>query len=294
MLYSFGVIREIRERDSIKRGDLANLLGISEHYLYMIEKGYRQPSASLLARIANVIGVPVETFLSGHEKSDAELGDETVADNGLRTLADLRGKLDRERHVRRESDKRNLELEWTVEHLASLISLHVRFEDIICQQPLPVTEKMRQLEKLVRSIAHEGAFTFSEMLTILRVKRSILKRWLNSGKQVYRCRLDEGRNVMADTPGEAALRLLCFDCGEFENGECRGYGNEKRPEHLIMLLLRMEINGIYNKTEQSQLLAESYGIELTSHEISEIVYKHKNGLKVPEGIFYLDMPEKKD
>ncbi|MDR1578986.1 MAG: hypothetical protein LBS35_01405, partial [Synergistaceae bacterium] len=116
----------------------------------------------------------------------------------------------------------------------------------------------------------------------------------NFGKQAYRCRFDEGRTVMADTPGEAALRLLCFDCEAFENGECRGYGNEKRPEHLIMLLVRMEINGIYNKTEQSPLLAEGYGIELTPHEISEIVYRYKNGLQVPEDIFYLDMSGKKD
>jgi transcriptional regulator with XRE-family HTH domain len=294
MLYSFSVIREIRERDSIRRRDLAGLLGISEHYLYMIENGYRQPSADLIARIAKTVNVPVETFMSVREKSDAELGEETIADNGLRALTDLQNKLDRERHVRRESDKRNLELEWTVEHLASLITLHVRFEDIMCQQSVSMAEKMRLLEKLARAIAHEGAFTFSEMLTVFRVKRSILKRWLDMGKQAYRCRFDEGRTVMADTPGEAALRLLCFDCGEFENGECRGYGSEKRPEHLIMLLVRMEINGIYNKTEQSQLLAEGYGIELTPHEISEIAYKYKNGLRVPEDAFYLDMSRKKD
>jgi transcriptional regulator with XRE-family HTH domain len=292
-LYSFGVIREIRERDSIRRRDLANVLGISEHYLYMIEKGYRRPGAGLIARIAKAIGVPVETFLLGREKSDAELGEETVTDNGLRAFTDLQGRLDRERHFRRESDKRNLELEWTVEHLASLIGLHVRFEDIMCQQSVSMAEKMRQLEKLARSIAHEGAFTFSEMLTVFRVKRSILKRWLNLGKQAYRCRFDEGRTVMAGTPGEAALRLLCFDCEEFEDGECRGYGSEKRPEHLIMLLVRMEINGVYNKAEQSQLLAESYGIELTPHEISEIVYRHKNGLQVPEDAFYLDALGKK-
>jgi hypothetical protein len=33
-----------------------------------------------------------------------------------------------------------------VEHLASLISLHVRFEDIICQQSVSAAEKMRRLE----------------------------------------------------------------------------------------------------------------------------------------------------
>ena len=293
-MYSFGVIREIRERDSIKRRDLAALLGISDHYLYMIEKGYRQPSADIIARISKIIGVSVETFLRESEKTETELGDETIADSGFRALTDLHGKLDRERHGRRESDKRNLELEWAVEHLTSLISLHARFEDITCQQSISEAEKMRRLEKLARAVAHGGEFTFNEILTVLRVKRSILKRWLNVGKRVYRCRFDEGRTVMADTQGEAALRLLCFDCAEFEKGECRGYGNEKRPEHLIMLLLRMEINGIYNKTEQSQLLAEGYGIELSPHEISEIAYRYKNGMKVPEAAFYLDMFGKRD
>lgn len=294
MLYSFSVIREIRERESIKRRDLAALLGISDHYLYMIEKGYRQPSADIIARISKIVGVPVETFLDRREKSEEEFEEETAVDNGLRALANLHGRLDRERHARRESERRNLELEWTVEHLTSLISLHVRFEDIMCQQPISMTEKMRRLERLARSIAHEGEFTFNEMLTVFRVKRSILKRWLDLGKRVYRCRLDEDRTVMADTPGEAALRLLCFDCIESESGECRGYGNERRPEHLIMLLVRMDINGIYNKTEQSQLLAEGYGIELTPHEISEIAYRYKNGLPVPEGVFYLDKFRGKD
>jgi hypothetical protein len=61
-----------------------------------------------------------------------------------------------------------------------------------------------------------------------------------------------------------------------------------------MLLVRMDINGIYNKTEQSQLLMDGYGIELSPHEISGIAYRHKNGKPVPEDAFYLDMFRKKD
>jgi transcriptional regulator with XRE-family HTH domain len=284
--FNFNAIREIRERDGIRRRDLANLIGITDDYLYRIEKGEKQPSPDALARIANITGLPAERFLIESVKPETE-DDEFVANGGLNALADLRGKLDRERHLRRHSEKRILALEWKAEHLIALVDLHVRYEDIICARS-GAAEKTKSLENLARSVAHSGEFTFSEIAAVFRVKRSILKCWLDVGKRAYPCRFDENRTVMADTPGEAALRLLCFDCAEFEDGECKGYGNEKRPENLIMLLLRMEINGIYNKTEQSQLLAEGYGIELTPTEISGIVYRHKTGKSVPEDTFYLD------
>jgi transcriptional regulator with XRE-family HTH domain len=290
--YNFSVIREIRERESIKRRDLASLLRITDHYLYLIETGKKQPGSDLLARITRITGVPLETFLNENGKFERESEEEVVADKGLRALSDLQGKLDRERHDRRSCEKRVLELEWEVEHLTALVDLHVRYEDIFAPS-LTTPEKSSDVEKLARSVAHNGEFTFSEMMAVFRVKRSILKHWLDLGARAYQCRFDESRTVMADTPGEAGLRLVCFDCAEYEEGECKGYGNEKRPENLIVLLLRMEINGIFNRTEQSRVLADGFGIELTPHEISVVVYNHKIGKPVPEDAFYLDSFRKK-
>lgn len=286
MSFNCNLIQEIRLKDSLERRDLANLLGITSHYLYMIEKGMRQPSTGIILQIAKIFDVSIEKLLC--EESEPG-GDEDIGRGvDIRPLIDLKKKLDRERHDRRSVEKRNLELEWALEHLTALVGLHVQFEDIMCRHTLALNEKMKMLEKLARTMAHEGEFTFSEMLTVFRVKRPVLKQWLDLGKRAYPCRLTEEKSVVAATPGEAALRLTCFDCAALESGECRGYGNEKRPENLILLLVRLAANGVYGRDEQSRLLEENYGIKLSPHEISVMVHRYKSGMAIPEGIFNLE------
>jgi transcriptional regulator with XRE-family HTH domain len=283
MLYDFNAIIHEMRKTGVKRKELANLLGITDNYLYMLAKGIRQPGARIIERVSELLDLSPARFMR----------DEIMDNNGLRAIIDLKGKLDRERYQRRCSEKRSLELEWEIEHLTALVTLHISYENIMCQHKLSMSEKMKRVEKLARSVAHGGEFTFSEMLAVFRVSRSVLKRWLDLGKQLYQCRLDDSKTVMANTPGEAALYFVCFDCEENMANECRSYGNEKRPENIIELLVSMDVNGICNRTEQSELLGESYGINLLAHEISEIMRKHKSGLNVPEKAFFMNVGEKK-
>ena len=43
MPFNFGLLREIRLKDGIKREAFAKLLGISDDYLYRYESGLREP-----------------------------------------------------------------------------------------------------------------------------------------------------------------------------------------------------------------------------------------------------------
>jgi transcriptional regulator with XRE-family HTH domain len=54
----------MRQRESIRRSDMASLFGISDTYLYMLEKGLKQPRLRLIEKIARVIGVPVAELLT--------------------------------------------------------------------------------------------------------------------------------------------------------------------------------------------------------------------------------------
>jgi transcriptional regulator with XRE-family HTH domain len=260
------------------------LLGITENYLYRVEKGISTPSLQLSKRIAEVIGVSVESLLDESKSKTYE--DEGIT-RGARVLTDIMNKLSRERHGRSKAEKYSIKLEQRIEHLEALIELHMQFDDVRCDESLSKGETAKKLETLAEKTSHEGEITFNEILTVLRVKRSVLKNWLISGQRPYKCKLFE-KEVMASSPGEAALRLLCFDCEEFESHECSGYGNEKRPENLIILLLRLEVNGIYNRAEQSQILDESYGIKLSPHSISEMIYRSKIGLPLSEDLLNLD------
>jgi transcriptional regulator with XRE-family HTH domain len=284
MLFNFRLIREMRQRDSISQADLANLLGISETYLCLLEKGTKRPSLRLIQKIVRITGVPIEKLLQA-ETEEAEHGIEMHS--SVSTQVALRNKVESERRKCLKAERRSLELERKIAHLEAIIGLHIRFEEITCQK-LTESEKMKKLKNLARTVNKENELSFYEILAVLKVGRSILKSWLHVGKYVYRCKFAEGGAITASMPGEAGLRLRCFDCGDFESKECKGYGNEKRPENIIELIARLEVNGVHNRADHLVILEECYNLPLSLHELSETIYRDKHGLHIPEGIYYMD------
>jgi len=289
MAVESGIISEIREKSALTRSEFAALLGVSENYLYRVETGSRKPGMKLLWQISKLSGVPMENLMNVSKEPDGPEIERVFS--GARMYLEAVNKLRRERHNRKDLEERNSELEHAIEHLMALIHLHLQFEDIVCQG-LSKSQMLKKIEELAKITAEEGEATFDEMLVTFRVKRPLLKSWLTSGKQIYKCLFIDGLEVTASTPGEAALRLCCFDCIYHESKECAGYGGEKRPENIIALLARMEANGIYNRSEQAKLLEESYGITISAHQIAEVAYRHKNDIKIPEGAFNLDAHSK--
>jgi transcriptional regulator with XRE-family HTH domain len=283
MPFNCELLRKIRREGSITRVGLANLLGITETYLYMLEKGKKEPSLKLIEKIVEILGVPVEKFLEEEAMAD-EVG---IYDN-VTALVDLRKKLESERHSRLKAEKHVLELERKNEHFEAIIGMHTRFEDILCQTSLTEEEKMEQLENLTKAVAVENELSVNEISTGLRIGRSIIKKWLYVEKQTYTCRFANGGKIIALNPGEASLRLRCFDCKDFESKKCKGHGDEKRPNNIIELIDRLIVNGVLNRIEQIHILDECYKIPLSLHEFSEVLYRGRHGQQIPEGIYYLD------
>lgn len=67
-----GKIREIRERASYERRELAELVGIDKHSLYRIEKGMMNTSRPTLRRIALALGVRPEELRQSEETGAAQ------------------------------------------------------------------------------------------------------------------------------------------------------------------------------------------------------------------------------
>jgi transcriptional regulator with XRE-family HTH domain len=287
MPFNFGFVREIMQRDSIRRADLASLIGVTDTYLYMLERRLKRPSLDLVEKIAKVLGVPVaELLLDEASVEGKDSGGE--AHDSARTLVDLKNKVERERRGRLKAEKSALELERKAEHLEAVIGLYKRFGDITRNDSLMESEKMERLEELAKAAVREDALSVSEILAVLKVKRSFLKNCRQAEKRVYKCKFAEGGEITASNSGEAALCLRCFDCQSFESGDCRGYGNEKHPKNIIALLARLRANGITDGAEHVRILESFYKLPLSLHELSEVVYRDKNGLPIPEGIYYLD------
>jgi transcriptional regulator with XRE-family HTH domain len=287
MLYNMGLVKEIRQRDSIDRADLARMVGVTDNYFYKLEKGKRRPSSALMRRIAGIIGTPYENLLV----IDAE--ERLGISDGARVVVDMRKDIDLKSHHISNVEKRISELEQEVVHLRALLDFHTRFEDIQCQNLPSNSEKLQLYKELAKMTARESELSFNEMLVVLRVKRADLRSWLYSEKKVFKCRFAEDGEILALAPGEAALRLRCFDCKAFESGECAGHGNEKRPDNIVELILRLEAFGVIGKEEQAEIITECYRTPVSQHEISEILYRNSRGLPVPEGLFYLDRPSRK-
>jgi hypothetical protein len=191
------------------------------------------------------------------------------------------------------AEKRILELERSVEHLKALIDLHVRFEDLVCDDSLSKSEKLKKRKALAKATATEAMISFEENRTVLRVKRTTLRNWLRATKQAYPCRFYENGELWAFTPSGAALQLRCFDCEVFESGECGGHGNEKRPDNIVELVSRLEANGMLSRAEQAHIIEESYNTPISQHELSAVIYSHNNELPISEGLFFMDRRKKR-
>lgn len=66
-------IRELRQKKGFKQVEFAKSCGLSQSYLSLIEKGKKEPTLSILKRVASILEVPtpVLVFLS-LDKSDID------------------------------------------------------------------------------------------------------------------------------------------------------------------------------------------------------------------------------
>ncbi len=252
----------------------------------MIETGTRSPSLSLLDNIAEILGISRKMLLGESLRRETE-SEEPYYYEIARDYMELLRTVQRERRLRMDLEEYAVMIKRKLEHITTVLHLYLQLGDIAHDKQLSQSEKKRKREQLARVTAQEGEVTFQDMLSAFRVQRSELKAWIVAEKEVYRCKHIEGQEVLAATPGEAALRFCCFDCTYFERRMCDGFGNERRPENLIELLERLEENGIYNRSEQAQILQESYSLKLSEHQICEIVYRHKKGIPLPEESYNL-------
>lgn len=285
-MFNAKLIREMRKQRSLRLAKFAELLEISEAYLSMLEKGRRQPSLTFIQRLVDMTGIPVDRWLVISSSNDeaASSGKENVS-----AAMDIKNRLTRKHRELMKAVERNWELEQANEHLAAGIRLRNDYGEIIGADSLPKIEKLKKLEELASRTMKQGELNFDEILDVLKVNRSMLRNWLEVKKQAYKCRFVGSGEIMACSPGEAALSLCCFDCKELETGECLGHGNEKRPENIAELLDRLRANGVYGGAEQALILEKYYGLPLTAHDIANIRYRIKNGLPISDDLFYLDM-----
>ncbi len=77
-------IKLVRTATGIKQGALAKKLSVSANYLSLIENGKREPSISLLKRLAGALGVPVGIFFLWQEMNPMKI--EEPRTNHLREL----------------------------------------------------------------------------------------------------------------------------------------------------------------------------------------------------------------
>jgi transcriptional regulator with XRE-family HTH domain len=55
-------IKLIRTSSGLKQKDIAAKLGVTSNYISLVESGNREPSVSLLKKLATILGVPVGLF----------------------------------------------------------------------------------------------------------------------------------------------------------------------------------------------------------------------------------------
>ena len=281
MPFNYRLLLVFRLKNGINRSDLAKLLGISYRHIRNIETGLREPSLDLLRTISQYTGIPAGAFLEDESSPEIMDGPEKAT-----SFIELINNLNRERFNIKALEKKVLELEKFRDHILALITLQEKFIVILKQDKSPV-EKGKKTAALARSTIREGEIRFDEVQAALHLNRRSLKQWLESEKGEYCCKLFNDRAVLATTPMEAGIKLGCFDCEARACDDCRGYGENNYPENIFMLIAMLEANGINKREEQAQLLRDSFGMDITPHQLSETLSRQKYGKRVPENFVNL-------
>jgi transcriptional regulator with XRE-family HTH domain len=60
-------IKLIRTSSGLKQKEIASRLGVTSNYISLVESGSREPSISLLKKLARILGVPVGLFFLWEE-----------------------------------------------------------------------------------------------------------------------------------------------------------------------------------------------------------------------------------
>jgi transcriptional regulator with XRE-family HTH domain len=296
MSFNAVLLRKIREGKSMKLRDLAALLGITRNYLYLLESGQKKPGRDLLGKMSGVLGITADELLRERtENGDADGHENPLLPEATLIAVQYMEKYEREHGRHLLTQKRLTEVKHENARLAMRLKFQEGFVDFLCAD-LSGSEKNTKLREYVIPLAHEGKMTFSELVIATGENRATILNWLNGSKQFFECKYAEGGQIMASFPGEAGLKLCCFDCRDFDTGLCAGHGKENPPENLGVLIDRLETYGIFNKIEQAQIAEHGYGIQLSTQEISEYIYRYRRKAHIPHGVFYFDpsMSRKKD
>lgn len=279
MPFNCSLLAEIRLKNGITRSEFASLLGISEDRLYRLENGKRQPGIDLIERAACYSGIPIGKFFT-----DGEDSPETPNKPGkILSILNLLNSLQKERFEKKMEQEKVSKLEKMTEHLMYVNEFQAKLADIL-RQDLPKSERAKKIAALARTAAKDGEMVFCEIASVSGVTEATLRRWLESDKTSYTCKLDDGKTVTVLTPGEAGMHFACFDCEARAKGVCRGYGDSCYPENFIVMISQLEANGIRSRIEQSKILGEAFGLWLTPHQISEFISRMKKGKPVNEDI----------
>ena len=91
-------LRKIRKRERLTMKALAELSGVTESMIGMIETGKRNPSYEVLLRLSEALGCTVDELVRDEEKSPSEEDELNELLQALRDREDLRAMLAVGRH----------------------------------------------------------------------------------------------------------------------------------------------------------------------------------------------------
>jgi transcriptional regulator with XRE-family HTH domain len=281
-------LKAARLKSGATQKRLADMLGVTRNYVYMMENGLRSPGKRLLKKISFCTDVPAENFLNPQSAFKYAPDDTNKAD----CLLDMSNRLDRERYEKHVSEGRNVELEKLTEHLMALNALLFQASRVN-RLEISAPEKAKKLAALAREAAKGGELCFSEISLALDAKPPVLTRWLEAVKMNYTCRLFPEKSVSASTPGGAGAKLRCFDCGARDKGDCKGFGNMIHPDNAFGIISLLESNGVTNRNEQAEIISKVADREITAHQISDLISRKKRGLPISEDLLYLTSGKRK-
>jgi transcriptional regulator with XRE-family HTH domain len=294
MPFNVRLFVELRKKCEMSRPEFAKCLGLSPSYLFKVETGQEKPSLERIEMIASKTGLSLNRLII--PVNPEAVTDETL---GLSTGPDTRRELNNKRALRLEQAAKILDMErslveakMTCERYWAIIRLHERYAEIICDEGLSGIERKQKIKELAKTAAKEGGMKFSELLDVLRFKRSELKGVI--GMAEYKCKMEEDISVEAMMPEGAALLLRCSVCAHREHGECVGYGGADSPLDVGDLVGMLTDSGFTTDEEHARIISEYYyGLPVTAHDVAEAMYRLRHGRPAQRGLMYLEPTQRK-
>ena len=273
-----------RKKRNFTRSHMAKLLDLSSGHYGYLEKGLRQPSTKVIAKLLELTGMSSDVFFPTN-KSD-------IKTNPLKIQLHFL-----------EAQQENFNLRNTIfskeVEIVNANSLIYILDEIMNVATNAIRKKYSldryksEIINIAKDAVQKMDIPCDVVCRAFGISFYTLKTWIGQDKLLFKCPFNLFQPIYEFTPERAGENFRCIDCDYLQRRICKGYGIS--AQHSIMgndinifdIIKDLIKKGITERSEHIRILEERYNFRTTESTLNEYIRRYEKGENVPDSFKYM-------